>query len=394
MELILDNLYSPTHLVSHPITKDLYITDQLGYIYRVTKERKETELWLDLTDLIIPLNPNYDESGLLSIEFSSDGDQLFLFSSRPVTLFPKEGFLFVLKGLNRQSKDLHVDVISMIPLENGNPLLDEEIIYFGILRDQRNHHGGKLAYLDDYLYISIGDGGGSRDPYQRAQDLTCVAGKILRIVPSREGSASPMRKCCASTTSYYIPENPFINTEKINGSSLFIDEDDIIPEIYAYGFRNPWSLTYSPFHETFFIGDVGQEDVEEIDLLVESGNYGWSVKEGSQYTPWLKRQDNAGNGENFIDPIFEYPHREDGISAVIGGYYISGNPRYPEGYYLADILGPVMRIVDEEGEWHLDKTWDLDDDEMIQGWGYDGDYLYLLMGSQDKQGYVARILSF
>lgn len=358
-EIILDHLISPTHLTKHPQTGHLYIADQPGYIYR------DDELWLDLTNLVIPLQPSGDESGLLSLEFSPDGKYLYLFSSRRKETLPQDMAIYTPRGVDVID---HVDVLSMIPV-NGrrhHHQPDEERYYFGIARNTRVHHGGKLAFgADGYLYLSTGDGGPQKDPYSHAQDLSSPLGKILRL------SISPEE--------FNIPsDNPFLS------SSSF-------PLIYAYGFRNPWSLTLSPDGKNFFIGDVGYERREEVDILVKGGNYGWNIKEGIYFTPWSTSKERE-KGKLFIDPIFDYPHRIEGPSAIIGGYYVD-NKYYPEGYYFADFQGPLMRIKQVNGhDWQLMDTWNLPSPHrQINAWGYDQDYLYLL--TKGSEGRVERIIN-
>lgn len=208
------------------------------------------------------------------------------------------------------------------------------------------------------------------DPFKRGQDLTTLLGKVLRINPND------------------------VNPQ---------------PEIYAYGFRNPWSLTFDQSGRGF-IGDVGQDAFEEINLLQEGGNYGWSIKEGELYTSWDATPDR--DKIDFIDPIYVYPHAQDGPSAVMGGYYVDNNANYADGYYFADISGSIIRLLEsgDDTSWDVIEDWHLDDGISIYGWGYDGDhrsphiedvhqeYLYLLVSNQSlpkgQQGQVLRILKF
>ena len=251
-QVVFDRLVTPTHFVAHPITGQLYVTDQPGFIYRLVDGK--SELWLDLKQRLLPLKPDYDESGLLSMVFSAAGDLLYLFSSRRLDQVPEDLFVYGSPGIELGNPDLHVDVVSVIPIIDDQPSVDDELIYFGILRDQRIHHGGKLAFgPDGYLYITTGDSGPQRDKYHRGQDLNTLLGKVLRIDPNPTG--------------YNIPEN-------------FLFEQGALPEIYAYGFRNPWSLTFDESGRGF-IGDVGQDTTEEINLLEEGGNYGWSIKKAN-----------------------------------------------------------------------------------------------------------------
>lgn len=406
-QIIVDTLQAPTHLTQHPISGNLYITDQPGRIYRLSKDGNQVELWLDLTDRIIPLQGQHDESGLLSITFSKDGKELFLFSSRHPNLVPGEIEIFYPREVTQDEDlveeyagDLHVDVLTSFPVPNEEPHLDEEKYYFTILRYIRIHHGGKIAFgPEDKLYITVGDAGPQTDTYNHAQDLGQVFGKILRISPNFGSDLAQ-----SNIGTYDIPvDNPFINMT------------DVIPEIYAYGFRNPWSLTLSS-NGQFYIADVGYEEMEEVDILIKGGNYGWNIKEGTLLTSWSTggERKELEMTNNVIDPIYEYPHRgssyfvpneapferKSSTTAIIGGYYITEGNKLPKGYYFADLIGPIMRINKSNGRWQLDGKWDLPDKDQykIYGWGKDkAGFLYLLvintLAPKGEQGEVIKILS-
>jgi glucose/arabinose dehydrogenase len=181
-----------------------------------------------------------------------------------------------------------------------------------------NHNGGQLQFgPDGYLYIGMGDGGSGGDPGNRAQDLGELLGKMLRIdVDNGNRYAIP-------------PTNPFI------------DVPGARPEIWAYGFRNPWRFGFDRATGDLFIADVGQEDWEEISFQRASSpggeNYGWRLMEGkSCYNP----PENCNDGSLKL-PIIVYPHSHDGDfigCAVIGGYRYRG-PSYPAltgVYFFAD----------------------------------------------------------
>ncbi len=158
------------------------------------------------------------------------------------------------------------------------------------------HNAGDLAFgPDGYLYIASGDGGPVADPEGNAQNLGLLLGKILRI--DVDGEAP-----------YEIPpDNPFVGQEGARG------------EIWAYGLHNPFRMSFDRIGGRLFAGDVGEAHVEEVDLIVKGGNYGWNRLEGSQCFP---PRTSSCSREGVIEPIFEYG-REDGGS-VIGGVVYRG----------------------------------------------------------------------
>jgi glucose/arabinose dehydrogenase len=172
------------------------------------------------------------------------------------------------------------------------------------------HSGGQLAFgSDGYLYIALGDGGPQGDPNGNAQNRSTLLGKILRInVDTTSGN-----------TKYSIPmDNP------LAGNSLGYRE-----EIYAYGFRNPWRFSFDPVTGLLWAGDVGQDRIEEIDIVEKGKNYGWNIMEGSL------RYDSAPNSNltGLESPIWEYG-RDQG-NATIGGFVYRGSK-------LADLVGSYI----------------------------------------------------
>lgn len=157
-----------------------------------------------------------------------------------------------------------------------------------------NHNGGHLAFgPDGYLYVGLGDGGGGGDPYDNAQDLGTLLGSMLRI--DVDGPAP-----------YGIPaDNPFVGISGVR------------PEIWAYGLRNPWRYSFDPMTGDLWLGDVGQNAVEEVNIIRSGGNYGWPIREGSICY-------GAGSCEHsgLIDPIFDYLQNPG--YAVMGGVVYRG----------------------------------------------------------------------
>ena len=181
---------------------------------------------------------------------------------------------------------------------------------------QTNHNGGTVAFgPDGYLYVSIGDGGGSGDPGENAQNTNSLLGKILRL--DVNGDAFPGD----TTRNYAIPsDNPFVGQPGAD-------------EIWAYGLRNPWRLSFNSATGDLYIGDVGQSAREEIDFQAAGTgglNFGWDTREGTLFFE-------GPDSPQFVDPIFEYA-RTLGQS-VTGGYVYHGPaPGLQGSYVFADFL--------------------------------------------------------
>jgi glucose/arabinose dehydrogenase len=177
-----------------------------------------------------------------------------------------------------------------------------------------NHNGGNLLFgPDGYLYIGLGDGGSGGDPNGNGQNLSTLLGKMLRISPRPAGSEP-----------YGIPsDNPFVGREGAR------------PEIWAYGLRNPWRYSFDRKTADLWIGDVGQNAWEEVDVepAGSSGglNYGWDLFEGSH--PFERGSEN----DDTVAPVYEYP-TGDGTCAVTGGYVYRGRdiPQLFGTYVFAD----------------------------------------------------------
>ncbi len=183
-----------------------------------------------------------------------------------------------------------------------------------------NHNGGHLAFgPDGYLYIATGDGGSSGDPHENGQSLETLLGKLLRIDVDRGDPYS------------IPPGNPFD------------DGSRGLPEIWAYGLRNPWRFSFDPQAETLWVGDVGQGELEEIDRVAadEAGlNYGWNEMEGSRCF------DGACDPTGLVLPITEYGH-DEGCS-VTGGFVYRGSefPDMQGAYLFADYCSGSIWAID------------------------------------------------
>lgn len=227
-----------------------------------------------------------------------------------------------------------------------------------------NHNGGQLAFgPDGYLYIGMGDGGGSGDPDERAQDPDDLLGKLLRIDVE------------SGDTPYTIPpDNPYAQNPDFKG------------EIWALGLRNPWRFSFDRQTGDLYIADVGQGDYEEVNFQPSAStvgeNYGWDIMEGRHcYPPSTTACDQTG----LILPVFEYDHFQ-GDRSITGGYVYRG-ANYPalQGiYFFADyISGRIWGLRPNAGAWENGDTWEdskelLDAPFLLSSFGEDQDgNLYL-----------------
>jgi glucose/arabinose dehydrogenase len=256
----------------------LFVVEQTGRVQVLTDGTREDQPFLDLSDqvsccgeqglLSIAFAPDYEESGLVYADFTDRAGDTRLVeyrrsSSDPLTVDPGSARLV-----------LRVD------------------------QPFPNHNGGLALFgPDDLLYVGLGDGGSEDDPDRRGQDLDTLLGKILRIDPRPSGARS-----------YSVPpSNPFVGKARAR------------PEIYSYGLRNPWRFSFDRLTGALAIGDVGQNDWEEVDLVPRSAgsgaNFGWSAFEG------FVRFNDDQSAPHAVPPVLVYSHDEGGCS-ITGGYVV------------------------------------------------------------------------
>ena len=238
-------------------------------------------------DISARVNNNFSESGLLGMAFHPG------FPSTP------EVYLAYTAGGGPL-----VSRLSRFSLDNTGLALDpaSEEVLLRITQPQSNHNGGDLAFgPSGLLYAGFGDGGGGGDPGENAQNTTNLLGTVIRI--DVDGN-SP----------YEIPtDNPFF------GGNLCVQGTGVssCPEIFAWGLRNPWRVSFDSVTGGLWVGDVGQGDWEEIDRIVRGGNYGWNDREGAHcFDP------PSGCATGFEEPIAEYDHTVG--RSVTGGYVYRG----------------------------------------------------------------------
>ncbi|MFD1140424.1 PQQ-dependent sugar dehydrogenase [Larkinella insperata] len=288
-------------------TNRLFLIEQEGKIrvFENNAATKTAETYLDIVTKVA----SGGEMGLLGLAFHPD--------------FKQNGYFYV----NYTKNNPRETVISRFKASPTSNRVDPgtETILLKFAQPYSNHNGGKVAFgPDGFLYIATGDGGSGGDPQNNGQNLKTYLGKILRIDVNKTDKGA-----------YGIPaDNPFVSNA------------NAFPEIYAYGLRNPWRFSFDPETGQLWTGDVGQNRLEEIDIIKKGGNYGWRLKEAKDcFNP-----NNDCNQGQLIDPIHEYP-RDEGIS-VTGGVVYRGNstPALKGKYVYADFGSGKVWALSFEGD--------------------------------------------
>jgi glucose/arabinose dehydrogenase len=348
LQLVADNLTSPLGVLEPPDgTKRLFIFDQTGKVWIMNANgTKQAEPFLDISSKMVSLSPQYDERGLLGMAFHPDyktnGKFYLFYTAPPRAGGPEPGVNW--NNLTRVSEfKTSASNANMADMSSERILLEAD-------HPQMNHNGGTIAFgPDGYLYIAIGDGGGSDDVGPghvedwygtnkggNAQNLSAnLMGKILRIDVN---NGNP----------YAIPgDNPFVGT-------------DAKPEIWAFGFRNPYRFSFDMSgNRSLIVGDAGQKLYEEINVVSRGGNYGWNIKEGTvcfnadtntKIRPDCPNIDDKGR--QLMPPAIQLKntaHPEGGGAAtvVVGGNVYRGNsmPTY-QGRYIFGIFSQAAGVTD------------------------------------------------
>ncbi|HXG48783.1 MAG TPA: PQQ-dependent sugar dehydrogenase, partial [Methylomirabilota bacterium] len=331
LKLVAEGFTSPSVLIPHPAAPGhLLVVDQIGTIHVLGPESQVREkLFLDLRSRLVKLNQGFDERGVLGLALHPrfrENRKFYVYYSAP-------------RRAECPADWDHTSHLSEFKVSADDVLTadpDSERVLLRIDEPQFNHNGGRLVFgPDGFLYVGLGDGGAGNDegvghgPKGNAQDTKTLLGKILRLDVD---SGQP----------YGVPkDNPFA------------DGTQGRPEIFAYGFRNPWGLSFDRGGQReFFVSDVGQNAFEEVNIVVKGGNYGWRLREGFHgFDPKDPNKEPADapkvgeRGEPLLDPVFEYKNlrafakdpEAKGIS-ITGGYVYRGKalPHLVGRYVFAD----------------------------------------------------------
>ncbi|MEO5815968.1 MAG: PQQ-dependent sugar dehydrogenase [Gemmatimonadaceae bacterium] len=338
LRLFMDGLVQPVFLTAPDGDSRQFIVERAGRIRIVANGMVLPTPFLDIRSRV----NNTSERGMLSMAFDPQ--------------YATNGIFYV----------YYTDLTSALVVERFNSVSGSNVatasggIVISIPHGGIDHHGGLIAFgPDGMLYLAPGDGGCCGDPNNNAQNLNVLLGKMLRIDVRQRP--------------YTIPAgNPFVGG--VGGRA----------EIWAYGLRNPWRFAFDAPTNALYIGDVGNDAREEVDVspATEAGlNYGWRLMEG---TACFNPSTGCATGRTLVAPVVDYPH-SDGCS-VIGGYVYRG-ALLPEltGYYLfADFCGGWLRSMKVAGRTATElRTWQGILLPQVNSFGRDGaGELYMISGSK------------
>jgi glucose/arabinose dehydrogenase len=312
----------------------IFVVEQRGVIFVFNNDSNTSTktVFLDIQNKVDAIS---NEEGLLGLAFHPN--------------YETNGYFYV----NYTAAGPDRTLIARYTVSSTNPNAadpNSELVIMTIPKPYSNHNAGQLAFgpNDGYLYITTGDGGSGGDPQGNGQNLQTLLGSILRIDINNPGSGN----------NYSIPaSNPFY------GNSHGYKE-----EIYAYGLRNPWRMSFDPVTGWLWAADVGQNAWEEVDIIESGKNYGWNVMEGFHcYNPPPGGCDTTG----LTLPIWEYSHSLG--NSVTGGYVYRG-PGVPElvgNYIYADFVSGRIWSLEYDGVNPPANTQLMDTQLLIASFGTD-----------------------
>ncbi len=308
---VIEGFSEPTHITNAGDGSDrLFVVQKGGTIQILKNGAALPTAFLDIGDRLI----NEGEQGLLSVAFPQNyettGDFYVYYTNT-------NGDNVVSRFQTSANADRAIASSEQIVLTIPHPI-------------ETNHNGGQLTFgADGYLYIATGDGGGSGDPANNAQNPRSLLGKILRLDVGSAGVAT-----------YTVPSsNPFVGSQ--DPTDLYRDE------IWALGLRNPWRISFDRLTQDLYIADVGQNAFEEVNFQPASSsggeNYGWKILEAS-----TRYNNSTASTEGLVLPVAEYPHAQG--RSITGGYVYRGSDPTLQGiYFYGDFVNGKLWGLRREG---------------------------------------------
>ena len=323
----LTNLVQPDDGQDH-----MFVTEQSGRILIFPNDQQATraKTFLDIRDRVSEQN---NEEGLLGLAFDPE--------------YRNNGYFYVYYSAASPRRS----VLSRFSVNPGNPELadpNSELVIMDIAQPFGNHNGGQLVFgPNGYLYVGLGDGGGGGDPQGNGQNRRSLLGSIIRIDVSGTATEEPYR---------IPPDNPFAGVDDARG------------EIWAYGLRNPWRFSFDDHTGFLWVGDVGQNRWEEVDIVKVGSNYGWNIMEGRHCFSPRTNCDETG----LQLPLWEYPLTGRNCS-VIGGYVFRGRgmPSLLGAYVYADFCSGKIWGLRYDGASVGEQMLLVDSDLFITSFGQD-----------------------
>ncbi|NND70363.1 MAG: glucose sorbosone dehydrogenase [Rhodothermales bacterium] len=282
--------------IQHPGdgTNRLFVVEQRGVInvFDNSSNVATSSVFLDIEDRV---NDGGNEEGLLGLAFHPD--------------YENNGYFYVYYSADNPRRTV-VSRYSVDATDAGTANRDSELVILEVGQPFGNHNGGQVSFgPDGYLYVGVGDGGSGGDPLGHGQNLSTLLGTILRI---------DVDSTVAGKNYAIPPDNPFAG-----------NSDGYAEEIFAYGLRNPWRFSFDSETEQLWTGDVGQNDLEEIDIVESGKNYGWNIQEGGGCYEPSSGCDKTG----LVQPIIDYGRRSG--KSVTGGFVYRGSAVNDlQGYYI------------------------------------------------------------
>lgn len=276
-----------------------FVVCQPGYVYRVPRDgaRSEREVFLDLSGHV--LTKNWEE-GLLGFQFDpayADNGHVWTYWSEEIDEREEPQA----RGKRKSNRASIIARYTVVERDGRRVVdVDSELRVLEVFQPFGNHNGGTILFgPDQMLYIALGDGGYKDDVHGNAESLQMLLGKVLRIDVRGATAEAP----------YVVPaDNPFHGV------------DGARPEIWCYGLRNVWRMSFDRSTGELWAADVGQNRIEEVDLLVRGGFYGWNTFEAGE--EFDARRSKLPTPPDAIAPVASYSHRE-GLS-ITGGYVYRG----------------------------------------------------------------------
>lgn len=306
----------PLYLDHHASDPEVYyVVEQGGMIYRIPRDgtRGERHVFLDWSERVY--TGDWEE-GLLGFAFDpghADTGDVYIYYTQSPGAGRRQSVIARLETTRDEQ-----------PVAHG----ETELVVMTVPQPYGNHNGGTILFgPDGMLYVALGDGGSANDPSGNGQNLKTLFAAILRIDVRSSSPDEP----------YRIPrDNPFVERMATG----------VRGEIWAYGLRNVWRMSFDRQTGELWCADVGQNKWEEVDRIVKGGNYGWNVMEGRHD---FRRPEEGGPAPgDLVAPVVEYGH-DVGLS-ITGGYVYRGKklPELDGCYVYGDFVTGRIWAVRED----------------------------------------------